>query len=147
MINKEHLTPERIKALKTGRLSKDETLFALEHIGECEQCADALAESYRETELLELSPDFKAEVLLKTASVRKNAAAEKIKNRKRELCFYSFKVSIAACIALLLLFSGTLNYGMNISKMINPDLSGMNVITEDLRGFSDKLINLEVIKN
>ena len=132
MIKKEHLTPDRMKALKAGMLAKDDTISALEHLGECEQCADAFAKSYSDQELLELSPGFKIAVF---------SAIEK---EKRELFRYSFKVSVAACITLFLLFSGTFNFSMNFSKNMYSDLSGVNTITENLRGFSDKLIDFEV---
>jgi len=132
MIKKEHLTTDRMKALKEGMLAKDDTISALEHLGECEQCADAFAKSYSDQELLELSPEFKIAVF---------SAIEK---EKRELFRYGFKVSVAACITLFLLFSGTFNYSMNFSKNMYSDLSGVNTITENLRGFSDKLIDFEV---
>lgn len=132
MISKEHLTPDRIKALKEGMLAKDDAISALEHLGECEQCADAFAKSYSEQEFLELSPGFKTAVF------------SAIKKEKRELFRYGFKVSIAACITLFLLFSGTFNFSMNFSKNMYSDLSGVNTITENLRGFSDKLIDFEV---
>ncbi len=62
MIKKGHLKPDRIVALKAGVLSAEEMIVALEHIGECERCADAFAESYCDKELLNLSPDFETEV-------------------------------------------------------------------------------------
>ena len=143
----DHLTETQMKDLKAGRLSKNEKLLALKHIGECEQCADSFAGSYGDLELLTLSPDFKTEIFFEIEKEKKGMIKEKAAVWKRELCFYSFKVSIAACIALLLLFSGTLDYGMNMSRTMNPQLSGVNVITENLRGFSDKLIDFEVQKN
>lgn len=149
MINTEHLTPDKITALKEGSLSKAETISALEHIGECEQCADIFAESYNNTELLNLSSNFKDSVFSAIDKEKNNSVIkkEKNRNRKREFCFYSVKVSIAACITLALLFSGTFNHGMNMSRTVQADLSGVNVITENLRGFSDRLIDFETTKN
>ncbi|HYE68220.1 MAG TPA: hypothetical protein VEA58_06375 [Anaerovoracaceae bacterium] len=132
MNTKEHLTQDIMKALKEGMLTKAETISALEHLGECEQCADEFAKIYSDQELLELSPGFKIAVF------------SAIKKEKRELYRYGFKVSVAACITLFLLFSGTFNFSMNFSKNMYSDLSGVNTITENLRGFSDKLIDFEV---
>jgi len=132
MIMKGHLTPDRMKALKEGMLAKDDAISALEHLGECEQCADDFAKIYSDQELLELSPGFLIAVFYA------------IEKEKRELFRYGFKVSIAACITLFLLFSGTFNFSMNFSKNIYSDLSGVNEITENLRGFSDRLIDFEV---
>lgn len=146
MITKEHLTPGRMKALKEDMLAKNDAISALEHLGECEQCADAFAKSYNDQELLELSPGFKIAVF--SAIEKENRAIRKERAKtadgKRELFRYGFKVSIAACITLFLLFSGTFDFSMNFSKNIYSDLSGVNVITENLRGFSDKLIDFEV---
>jgi hypothetical protein len=148
MITKEHLTPDRVRALKDGTLSREETIIALEHIGECDQCADAFAGNYSDQELLELSATFKSTVFSAIEREKRNITKEKAKagNGKRELLRYSFRVSVAACITLFLLFSGTMNYGINFSRSIHTDLSKVNVITEDLRGFSDKLIDFGVTK-
>ena len=148
MMNREHLTPDVMTALKSGRLTGEEAISALEHIGECERCADALAGIYRETELLELSPGFRSAVFSAVEKETRIVPVVKAKkdDKKRELFRYSFRVSIAACITLVLLFSGTINYGINLSRSIHPDFSKVNVITEDLRGFSDKLINYKYQK-
>jgi anti-sigma factor RsiW len=148
MMKKEHLTPDRMRALKDGLLSGDETIGALEHIGECELCASAFADSYSEAELLELSPAFRSAVL--SAIERENRTAISAKKKamkaggRRELFRYSFRVSVAACITLFLLFSGTISYGMDFSRSIHPDLSGINAIMESVKGFSDKLVNFNV---
>jgi predicted anti-sigma-YlaC factor YlaD len=148
MINKEHLTPDIMKDLKSGRLSGSEAVTVLEHIGECEQCADAFAGIYRETELLELSPGFRSAVFSAVEREKRPIPIERAKrdNKRRELFRYGFRVSIAACITLVLLFSGTINYGLNLSRSIQPDFSKVNSITEDLKGFSDKLVNFNNIK-
>ena len=149
MMKQEHLTTEKILALKEGMLSKEDVILTLEHLGECEQCADQFAESYHETELLELPVSFKADIFSSIDRERISYTTKKKENqnRKREFYFYSFKVSIAACVTLVLLFSGTFNYGMNFSRTIQANLSEVNVITENLKGFSDKLIDFEGTKN
>lgn len=142
----EHLSQKEIQNLKSGKCSIKEKLIAMEHIGECELCADIFANNYEEKQLLNLSPDFAHSVLRAVEHVKNNDNIRKIKG-KRELCFYKFKVSLAASIALVLLFTGTFNYGLDVigkSKIANTDLSRVNTITENLRGFSDKLIQLEV---
>lgn len=146
-MTKEHLTPDRVKALKEGMLANDDTISALEHLGECEQCADAFANSYSDQELLELSPGFEIAVFSAIENEKRTIVKERAKtvDGKRELFRYGFKVSVAACITLFLLFSGTFSFSMNFSKNMYSDLSGVNAITENLRGFSDKLIDFEVI--
>lgn len=145
-----HLTPDKIKALKDGRLSGEEAIRALEHIGKCELCAVAFAESYSESELLELSPAFRSAVF--SAIDRENRAMimekkkAKTADSRRELFRYSFRVSVAACITLFLLFSGTINYGVDFSRSIHPDLSGVNGIMQNVKVFSDKLVEFNVTK-
>lgn len=148
-MNQEHLTQESMNALKNGLLSRDEAISALEHLGECEQCADALAESYGTHDLLPLSQGFRSAVFASLekhrGTVAKNGGS-KGAGQKRELFRYGFKVSIAACITLILFFSGTMDYGTNFNRFIHTDFPEVNLITENLRGFSDKLINFEFNK-
>ena len=147
-MDREHLTPDIMAALKDGRLSGTEAISALEHIGECERCAEAFAGIYRDSKLLELSPGFRSAVFSAVEKEKRTVPVVKARreNEKRELFRYGFRVSIAACITLALLFSGSINYGINLSRSIHPDFSKVNVITEDLRGFSDKLINFKYQK-
>lgn len=147
-MNKEHLTPDIMTALKNGSLSETEAVSALEHIGECGQCADAFAGTYTDAELLELPPGFKSAVFSSIEREKRTVPVGMAKrdDKKRELFRYGFRVSIAACITLVLLFSGTINYGINLSRSIHPDFSRVNVITEDLRSLSDKLINIKYQK-
>lgn len=149
MIKKEHLTQEWIEALKEGLLPKAEAVSTLEHIGECEACAELFAESYGRTELLSLSPDFKTSVFLAIEKERISISVREKTNRspRRELCTYGFKVSIAACAALLLLFSGTFNYSMDFSRStIRSNLSEVSTITESIKGFSDKLMDFSIMR-
>ncbi len=147
-MNMEHLTPDRMKDLKGGILSGNDAISALEHIGECEQCADAFAGCYFASELVELSQGFKSDVFSAIDREKRKEMKEKgkVADGKRELFRYSFRVSIAACITLLLLFTGTIDYGIHFSRSIHTDLPEVKVITENLKGFSDKLIDFEVTK-
>jgi hypothetical protein len=141
MNRNEHLAPEQIDDLSAGRLASDEVIDMLAHIGECVQCADALAERYEENELLYLPPEFSRRVMKAIGSDRISHTGKK--NGIRELYAYSFRVGIAACIALMLLFSGTLNYGVFLGQSIHGDFAAVDRITENLRGFSDRLIDFK----
>ena len=147
MMRMEHLTPDRINALKNGILSETEAALTLEHIGECERCAAAFAECYSDEELLELPAGFKRSVFSAIEQEKRTSVSVHSNNHnKRELFRYSFRVSVAACITLFLLFSGTIDYGINFSRSIHTDLTGFHVITENLKGISDKLVDFEVTK-
>lgn len=133
-MEKGHLTPEQTAALRDGLMSGEEAVTALEHIGECMQCAAAFAESYQGRALLELPPDFKP------------ALFSALRGERRELFRYGFRVGIAASITLFLLFSGTVNYGFSFGRSIHTDLSEVNKITENVRGFSDKLVDFKLTR-
>lgn len=142
MNRNEHLAPQQIDDLKAGRLADTEVMNMLVHIGECVQCAEALAERYEENELLRLPTEFSRRVM-KTIEIDRVSHTTGRKNGIRELYAYSFKVGIAACIALMLLFSGTLNYGVSLGQSIHGDFTAVDRITENLRGFSDRLIDFK----
>ena len=154
MTRKEHLTQEQFDALKARTLSPEETVTALTHMAECTQCADAFADSYREEELLSLPNNFKTKIL-ETVSMEaeksnrnvfavKTMRTQKKKSGKQELYAYSFRVCVAASIALMLLFSGTLNYGLSLGRSITNDFTATDRIAENLRGFSDRLIDFTI---
>lgn len=148
MNDKEHLTPERIKDLKTGMLSREESIAALEHIGECGRCADAFAGSYDIRELLKLSPGFRPAILTAIEKEKQSVikAGAKASESRKELLRYGASVSVAACITLFLIFSGTIDYALNFSRSIDTDIPEVNLITENLNGLSNQLLNFEVIK-
>ena len=69
--------------------------------------------------------------------------------KKREYRRYSCRVAVAACVALIMLFSGTFTMGMSAlsqSRVLNPDLSVVNRITQDLSNFSKEIIHWEARK-
>ncbi|QOX63566.1 hypothetical protein FRZ06_09480 [Anoxybacterium hadale] len=142
MNRNEHLAPERIDDLRAGRLASDEVIEMLTHIGECVHCAEALGERYKENELLRLPPEFSRKVM-ETLGIERVSHSIGKKNGICELYAYSFRVGIAACIALMLLFSGTLNYGVSLGQSIHGDFKAVERITENLRGFSDRLIDFK----
>ena len=68
-----------------------------------------------------------------------------------KLFFYSFRVAVAAGIALVFVFSSTLSFVAN--KRINPgninssNLSVVSTINTQITNFSTKIVNLEVFNN
>jgi len=135
-----HLTEITIKELKGGLLENNELILVSEHICDCESCAVIFGDSFNGNELAEAPLGFEEEI--------KN----KIKKKKEsdlQFLFYSLRVSIAACIALIFVFSNTLDFVANTKvKTINPpNLSIVNSINTDINNFSRKIINLEVFSN
>lgn len=134
-----HLTKKSIKCLKDGSLKSEETIMILDHVSECEKCSAYIADGFDDTELVKAPSGFCDEV------------ENKIKKRKsNEFIFYSLRVSIAACMALMIVFSNTLNFIVNTKKVVGiapPNLSIVNSINTNISNFSQKIINMEGFNN
>ena len=137
-----HVTKISLKALKDGGLIDTELILLLEHISNCEECADAIASSFNENELAEAPLGFEQEIMCKI---------EKRKENRSQFVFYSLRVAIAASIALIFVFSNGLNFLANTKTNtlnVNPmSLSTVNTINDTLNDFSQKIISLEVFNN
>ena len=135
-----HLTDITIEALKNGLLEDNKLILVSDHICNCENCASTFADSFNDNELAEAPLGFEEEI------------QGKIKNKKNsdlQFLFYSLRVSIAACIALVFVFSNTLNFAANtkVTQIESPNLSVVNSINADISKFSQKIIDMEVFKN
>jgi len=137
-----HLSKISLVGFKEGSLSDNELILLSEHICQCEVCADALADSFNNEELSDAPLGFEQEIL------------GKIKKRKESynhFVFYSFRVVMAASIALMFVFSNGLNFVANTkveALKVNPiSLSNINTISLNLNNFSQKIINMEVFNN
>ncbi|KOF58189.1 MULTISPECIES: hypothetical protein [Clostridium] len=136
-----HLSVVTIEKLKIGNLSDDDMLLVSEHICDCEKCADCFANSFDDNELVNVPLGFEEEVQSKI---------EKNKQVRRDFMFYSFKVGIAVCVAIVITFSNIFNIVSNehMKKYVNtPNLNIVSSINTKLTDFSQKIINMEVFKH
>ena len=137
-----HLTKISLKGLKDGSLSDNELIFISEHIGNCESCANALADSFKDFELVNAPSGFEEELQNKI---------KKKKDSNTQFLFYSFRVAMAASIALMFVFSNAFSFlgDLKIKTLdVNPiSLSSINTINKSINDFSEKIINLEVFNN
>lgn len=138
---KGHLSVECIEVFKEGKLKNDELIIAAEHIGTCEKCAKVLAESFKQEELVEAPEGFEEEVINKIKKKGEN---------NMHLVYYAIKVTLAACIALAIVFSNQFNEIAN-KRQINcisfPKYKVVDSINRELNSFSQKLINMEVFSH
>jgi hypothetical protein len=126
-------------------VAKDK-ISMLEHVSVCESCAETMYDLFAESGLINVPSDLKANILTKLHGVRESG----LTCRKSSIfAGYSFRVGIAMCISLLLIFSGWFNLSAYLKKEFIPvpDFSFMNTVTQDFRSFSDRIINMEVVKN
>lgn len=157
-----HLSSETLMKLKTGKLSLEEKLEALKHIADCNLCRELLADSFQQEDLLIVPQDFQSRVVRETQAERTivnsrishkavadiNAPGFSGSNRrKREFYLYAARVSLAMCLTLMLVFSGTFGFmtsALEAKASQTLDLSKINSFTENIRNVSDKIVNMEV---
>ncbi|MFL0249347.1 hypothetical protein ACJDT4_02855 [Clostridium neuense] len=138
---KGHLSKTAIEELKMGNLSDDDMILASEHISSCEKCADCFANSFDDNELVDAPLGFEEEIQSKI---------EKSKRVRRDFMFYSFKVVIAACVAIIITFSNVVSFTSNKQIKRYMNTSSLNVVSSinsKLIDFSQKVINMEVFKH
>lgn len=137
-----HLSPLAIVKLKEGTLTDTELLQASAHIASCESCADILAGSFAEDELSSVPSGFLEEVASKMVPKKMS---------KKQLAFYSIRVAVAACAALVMVAFGNSGFVKDMyskSTCIKaPDLSFVDSINSDLNSFSKKILYMEVFNN
>lgn len=141
LFNKEgHLTEETLRALKFDILHDEDLISVLEHICDCQKCAGAFADSFKDDELAETPLGFQEKVQIKLNGK---------KQTNIHFNFYCVKVAIAASIALMMVFSNGLNFLVDTATncVKPPDLSIVSSVNADLNNFSQKIIKLEVFNN
>ena len=146
-----HLNLEDLRLLKKEVLPIEENIKAMAHIGVCDLCAASFAACFDDKELVVVAPDFSGRVLKKISKSLEEPKKQKTKeSQKKELYFFTARVSLAMCLTLMLFFSGTfsnITRTFEADKINRIDLSGMNAFSETIRTFSNKIIQVEVTKN
>ncbi|MHC6181405.1 hypothetical protein ACYUJ6_16430 [Clostridium sp. JNZ X4-2] len=137
-----HIKDLSIKRFKERRLSDMELAVLSKHIGNCEKCAGKLADSFQQDDFLKVPYGFEEEV--------KNRINRKYE-KNRQFFFYSLRISIAACIALVFVFSSTLNFMANTTmktmEIKSPKFTAVNSINMKLDNFTNRIIDMEVFNN
>ena len=100
-----HADDKKLTLLLRGGLSESEKAKVMEHIAECDECADRMAC---------LTQDILA------AAARENTRE---KRRQDNLLLYSVRVVAGICAALVMIFSGAFKH---ISKINDIDMSKLN---------------------
>ncbi|WP_368488188.1 hypothetical protein [Clostridium sp. BJN0013] len=140
--NDGHISNLCIKKFKERDLDNKELIVVFQHIECCEKCVQYLTESFDDSELMEVPFGFEEEVKNKIV---------KYKKKNRQFLFYSLRVSIAACISLIFVFSSTLSFMANTKiktlEIVSPKFTVINSINIELGNFTNKIINMEVFNN
>lgn len=139
---KGHISESGFAALHAEQLSDMELITVCEHMAECDTCADTFANGLTEAELIPSSSGF-------DEMLKENFAAQN--RNKFQLLTYSLRVALAACAALVIVFSGLLNPMINAvntqGNFSAPQFSFISTINAKLHDFSQSLLQWEVPHN
>ncbi len=148
-----HLSDETILLLKSGKLSYDDNLRALEHLGQCPVCSDFLAQCFEEQELLAVDPDFSDRIMREAVRAGKEAAAPRPEKPMRVFYSYALRVAAAVCLTLLMLSAGPFQMAVDAIESNDSTIVGeisiakVDAFTESVWTITDKIVKLEVYKN
>lgn len=135
-----HLSPATLEELKDGILPPEDRLAAAEHLSGCRICAERFAEALEMDGLAKVPAGFAEEVRGKMKEIDRN---------RRQLLFYSLRVTTAMAASLVIIFShpfAAFINGQTRNDFKAPDFRVVNTISERLTNFSQKVIRLEVFK-
>lgn len=134
-----HLTPAAFRRLAESGADGGERLRAAEHMAGCPACALAFSEYLGNRELAPVPPGFGEEV---RGRIRAKKAG------RVTFAFYSLRVALAACAALVFVFSGAFRYAADMPGRVGcvraPDLRFVSAFDTQLRDFSQRVLDWEV---
>lgn len=134
-----HITEEEMSSLVQNTLDADSLAHFMEHIATCDFCAEHYAAAI-EKDLISTPPDFKKQVLDETRRIPTALQSARVKFYR-----YCFRVGLATCVSLFLIFSGT----PGESQIISPkaphaiDFNLFQNLGSHMRTFSEKFIYME----
>lgn len=136
-----HLKIATLNLIKEQKLNSLDLDEALNHICTCDICAMMLSDSFEENDLADAPSGFQEETI---------GRFKKKKDKNREFLFYSFRVAVAACISLIIVFTSSSNLiksNMGMFQVKSPNAKIVNSINTKLSDFSQKIVNTEVFYN
>ncbi len=110
-----HADNEKLTLLLRGQLDEAEAAAVMEHIAQCDDCADRMACLTLDMATLDPPAGLSEEVL---AAAAKEKGREK--RQQENLLLYSVRVVAGICAALVMLFSGAFKH---ITKLNDIDMT------------------------
>lgn len=110
-----HADDKKLTLLLRGGLSESEKAKVMEHIAECDECADRMACLTLDMAAVDPPAGMSEDIL--AAAARENTRE---KRRQDNLLMYSVRVVAGICAALVMIFSGAFKH---ISKINDIDMS------------------------
>ena len=112
-----HADDKELTLLLRGGLSESEKAKVMEHIAECDECADRMACLTLDMAAVDPPAGMSEDIL---AAARENTRE---KRRQDNLLMYSVRVVAGICAALVMIFSGAFRH---ITKINDIDMSKIN---------------------
>ena len=136
--NNEHINNELLNAFYNNTLDQDTYLRVLQHISSCEKCSELFSDSFPKKDMIHAPHYLKSTIMEEIHHNEKTSI-------QRQLFFYSLKVGLAMCFALVFLYSGLLNKESDFSARKIPiiKMDTIDNFNSKLYEFSDKLIKEE----
>ncbi len=137
-----HADDLTLKLLLKGELGSTETAQLMQHIAECDGCADRFAELTLSMATLEPPSGLYEEVLAATAKEQSGQ-----RKKQESLLMYSIRVIAGVCAAIVMLFSGLFEkitqVDFDMSKVSDAGRSISDGLNEGINNIADKLFNWE----
>ena len=130
-----HYSSEDFSRFREGKMSEDEQLIFMTHIGNCTYCAQSFADAM-EQDLAPVPPDFKRDLMTETSRIRKRKTSA-----KQTFYRYCFQVSFSMCAAIALNFSRNhLDLSLfAVAKIPKKNFSITAYVNDKLENFTDTL--------
>lgn len=147
-----HIKEELLTKFQDHTLDKNELTTMLEHIGTCDYCAEELAFSQQQTELMKAPDYLKGQIINRTKDLDIQASIQITQHSKEfQFFLYGLRTSVAVICALVFLSVGThpnLIQYMKTRETIpitkeftNKIQESSNWMANSINSLSDKLFN------
>lgn len=139
-----HLTSDLLDAFNNNNLDYDTYLSVLDHISSCKECSNLYSNNISKKDMITAPHYLKADIMERIQ--HSNEIITIVEKQKasinRQLFFYSLKVGLAMCGALIFLYSGLLSkeYSSEAKEIPIIKMDTVDNINNKLYEFSNKLI-------
>lgn len=130
-----HFSESELLSFIHNELDADATIEILEHLSTCDTCSGLYGDLLMQSSLIS-APHYMKSALLEQVARQNEIANITMRSQlsaRKQLFFYSLRVTAAMCGALFFLFSGTLSAHNSITPKINT-----NIATDTLTQMHDR---------
>ncbi|MBQ2775665.1 MAG: hypothetical protein IJF40_07260 [Clostridia bacterium] len=137
-----HADDLKLKLLLKGELDSIQSAELMQHISECDECAEHFSDLTLSMATIEPPSGLYEEVL--AAAAKEQSTQQK---KQESLLMYSIRVIAGICAAIVMLFSGLFEkitkMDFDMSKVSDAGRSISDGLNEGINNIADKLFNWE----